>query len=1844
MRTACVGRLAMAAAAAGVLAVGLGATGWLARSGGLPDVGRTARGMGSAERGGVAETRPGAARGRPTSHPAARPARRPTTTPGARPVDVYVTPPSLGTSGAPLNLSFSRAVEREGLTRSLVITPALGALATMAWAKDGHDLALAPAAGWPDRVTYRVSFAAPVCAADGRWCGVPRPRTFTSPSPIVRHLPQTGSADEWARIEVAFDRPMDHDRTAAALAIAPAMAGEATWEGDTLVFTPAVGAMPEQTAMTVSVGTACRDARGAPVLLRPYSWTFATGTFPDAIDFGWGPKVQALSPDGARRIDLARYSEGPIAVDLSLTAIDPADLLDRLDALAAADAWGTDDDGPLPVPDGRVVWTERRVLGAVGRSASESRGYPGPATGPSAPPTAAAPVAAAQVVVTEGDGAQAAEDGHLAVNLPLDLAPGAYLLQIAHRHVADRLVVVLTRHAVTVKTGDDQVVVWVTDTFGEVAPGVTVTLYDADRGVLAEGTTDDTGVWRVDGPAGAARWVVARAGDDVSVAGVGGHWRSGGNGGWWGWEDESPRVPDRHVVHTHTDRPIYRPGQTVFFKAVVRQDADAVLSLPASGTAVEVQVRDARDNRVRTIALATNEFGTVSGAFELAEGAMLGTYNLAISIAGDPESHRQPFKVEDYRRPDYEVVVRADRASYTVGDTMSVTVEARYLHGGPVAGAAVGLRRHALYVDYGAAWAAEDGSGAGDADLAWGMAYDDTPATGRTDAAGRLSLQIETPAAPSWAVWGPDLKSAPLGLEATVDDGSHQTVAGQAVATVYDRAQWLALDAGPGWQAPGVPFDVAVTARGVDGSPMADAWLAVKVLRDTAARAPSGIGPEKGVVLYREVRTDAVGRASVPVTLDRAGDYHIEVTGRDTAQREIAAERWVQAYAGGEPWWADGSADVLRVRADRDTYVPGDIAHLVVASRMAGAALVAVERGTTRRERLVTLSPPLTAIDEVVRADDAPNVFVTVSAWEPTDWAAPSGTDGWGRMSRADATLHTATVELQVPAADRRLGVDVSTDAPVYRPRQSARIAVTVTDGRGSPRAGAEVSVAVVDDAVYALSGELSGPLFDAFYHRRAHGVRTYDSLAPRRYLSELGGGGGGGGEGDYAARPRGEFPDTLTWSPALVTDADGRLTVDVTLPDTLTRWRITARAVTADTAVGEGRATFETAQPVVVRPLLPRNLVAGDRFELAATVHHAGPETVVLDAVVETDGLEVVDESPRRIALRPGEWQRVTWSAAAPSAGTATVTFAVRTVGADGRPGTVADAVRSSLPVQALVMRDVDALSGEVNGLYSTFIDRPVDVGDASSVRVDLARSAAAGVLDGLDYLTGYPYGCVEQTMSRALPNAVVGRAWRKVDGRGAGDGGGRDGVELADKGGDQGAAGDAAGGAGALDSAELSAKVNAGLQRLYGFQHDDGGWGWWSDDDTDDYQTAWVVFGLAVTADAGYEVSPEVIDRGAAYLTDHLADMDRRTRAFALYAMAVAGRPDRGASADLAKASGQLDAFSRAALALAFDAQGDAPAAERLVEALVAEAARDGSRAHWGVGEVDGVYHDKTMASSVRTTALVLSALIRVRPGHPLEAETVRWLVGMRRAEGWGTTNETAFAVLALTDHLVSSQSAEAGAGYSVVLDGAVVLSGTFGSGDAAAGVTIPVSELTAGVHRLDVARRGTGRLYYTIARTWIRERATVEAAGAVGVSRTYLYTVSPDHAASGAASAGEIVQVRLTVDLPEAARYVIVEDRLAGGLEALNEGLANTSHTSYDDESSDRSWQQRGYNQKEVRADRVSFFMTYLPKGRRTFTYYARATRTGRFTAPPAEVWAMYDAAMWGRSGSAVVAVAE
>ncbi|MBN1891088.1 MAG: Ig-like domain-containing protein, partial [Thermoflexales bacterium] len=1424
---------------------------------------------------------------------------------------------------APIVVRFNYAMDPASVQKAFVTEPAVEG--EWGWNAARTTMTFTPTTPLLSNAEYTLRFEGDMWDAAGNDCPVPMPFHFDTPPSILAVVPKANdSVHPATAVKITFDRPMDHAKTEAAFHITPTTPGSFEWSETTLVFKPQDDSLTPRSFYEVTVDTTACDPEGQPVLGKPYTWRFETRRLSDLVNFGWGPNAQVVDADGRRAIQLQAFEVDPSRVTFELYKLSLGQFLDRY-ASGFRGVAGYED-RPISTQDTPLAKSWQLEVSRQAKSYAETK----------------------------------------ETLIPPDVPPGLYVLNAVAGHLNDQLIVILTRHTIMLKQAEGQIVAWVTDIDGGSIADIEVRVYARNGELLGQGHTDEQGVYRTAVERDPQPLIVVAAkDDDVTASGLSNEWRTSGSQ-WWAWWQPAPAAVD-YAAYIYTDRPIYRPGQTVFFKGVLRRDDDAVIGPLPAGISVTARIRDARNNVVQTFALAANELGTVNGEFQLAEGAMLGQYAVEMALGND--THRQAFKVEDYRKPDYEITLATNAATYLEGETVTVSVDCSYFFGEPVANASVSAQFYELTSPY--YWYdTEDES-----EFVWYKSYREKARRGRTDADGHFVLTFEA-AMGNYARsigWRSSVHKSTWGIEFSVDDGSHQTVSNFAVVHVYDAAEQLWLDMGGYFFTPGQAFNVQARATTVGDEPVSGRALELTLRRYN--RQDRGYTT---IVQSADLSTGPDGWARAPFTIQQPGSYQLYLSGEDRAGHPISYARRVYAFSEAALWERDSDGE-LSISADRESYAPGEFARLAIESSFSGPALLTFERGATRRHLQVELTAPLTLLDVPVQADDAPNIFVTVNAWRTLDTTL--GDEYYTNLP--DSQLHTAHVELSVPVTDKTLTVAIEPDCKgrspcTFAPREKVAVTLRVTDGGGRP-AQAELSLAMVDEAIFSLSDELAGPIFDAFYYERDHIVRTYDAMALRRYLGGNGMGGGGDG-GAEASAPRSDFRDTAAWLPTLRTDANGEVTVNVTLPDNLSSWRLTAKAVTADTRLGEAFVNILTHQPIIVRPILPNILTAGDQVELSAVVHNYSDLEqellVTLSETGETEFLKIEGDITHTLHLTAGEVVVVGWPARALKAGEAQIIVRVSPSPAGGgvRGGVVGDAVQLPLPIRPLAVPDVASQVGEFGGELTIFLDWPAAALEQSQVKLELSRSIAGTLLSGLEYLTGYPYGCVEQTMSAALPNAVVGRAFRQL---GVGN------PSL---------------------QADLPPKINASLQRLYGYQHNDGGWGWWYDDSTDVYQTAWVVFGLSVTKEAGYEVDPQVIQRGVDWLKDNLESADIRTRAYALYSLAVAGYGDLEATQELAAELGELDVFSQAGLALAFHELGQAAQARQIVDSLAESAVVQEGKVYWPSSEEEGHYYDKTMSSATRSTALALSAFVKIAPEHELEGGIVRWLMGQRRREGWG------------------------------------------------------------------------------------------------------------------------------------------------------------------------------------------------------------------------------------------------
>jgi uncharacterized protein YfaS (alpha-2-macroglobulin family) len=824
--------------------------------------------------------------------------------------------------------------------------------------------------------------------------------------------------------------------------------------------------------------------------------------------------------------------------------------------------------------------------------------------------------------------------------------------------------------------------------------------------------------------------------------------------------------------------------------------------------------------------------------------------------------------------------------------------------------------------------------------------------------------------------------------------------------------------------------------------------------------------------------------------------------------------------------------------------------------------------------------------------------------------------------------MYTNDQRLVVPARDKMLNLEIISNKKEYKPRESASYTILARNADGAPVSGAEVSLGVVDEAIYSVSPDFAGNIKNEFYGMRYNTVETHLSIAysfmgfagdkplylarnkPAYQLADF------KNDGELVQPTiRRNFKDTAFWQPDVITGPDGKATVKVTLPDNLTTWRATARGVTADTKVGATKYKVVARKDVILRLETPRFVTQGDTVTLSGIVHNYLNADKSTQISLEVNGAQLQNPSTKTVTITKQGEQRIDWQITAPNVGEIKLLAKALT-------DTESDAVELPLPV---VPRGLHQVKNESETFSDQNSDKTFSLAmpanadaQARSLRIEVAPSVAGTLFGALDYLTSYPYGCTEQTMSSFLPNVIVTKALKDVKTSSI------------------------------RGSNELEKKVQKGADRLYAYQHDDGGWGWWKDDQSDPFMTAYVVDGLTLAKNAGYEVNEDRLSRGRQKLkemvdsgkTEAGTTIDLETRSFMVYALEESGGTDSQQVEKIFGERSNLQPYGRALLALTLKLKKDDKRAKDVAAEIERTVIADNYSAHWESRRramLDFAEEDDTEA-----TALSLKALARIKPTSDLLPRVARWLVSDRRnSYYWESTKDTAFAIFGLIDYLKVSRELSPDYDVEVYLNGENVITQHISS--TAASQTISINRKAGEVgatNDVRIVKRGKGVVYFSSSLDYYTGEEDVPARGSadLNVTREYfrLRVVENGYKLkwkldplTGDIHSGDMLVVRLKLNGTK-ARHLMLEDPIPAGAEQVESvGSLNLDYSSGYDWS---DW----YSSREFRDNRTVFFLDYFDGGT-TFQYAMRVQVPGQFRIAPARAELMYRPAVQSNTAS-------
>ncbi|MFN2578301.1 MAG: alpha-2-macroglobulin [Pyrinomonadaceae bacterium] len=1408
--------------------------------------------------------------------------------------------------------------------------------------------------------------------------------------------------------------------------------------------------------------------------------------------------------------------------------------------------------------------------------------------------------------------------------------PGVYLIEAVNEGMRAYSIAIVTNLTMIEKTNKHgQVLVYIVDRkTGAPHEGVGVEITNAKK-TLASGSTDKSGVFKTevkipDTPETPAEdvnpeesqknpfLIMARERDNFVISDVDSFYFGDEGGG------DDVLTGEDLTSYIYTDRPIYRPAQSVFFKGILRQWGTAGYKLLDSKT-VTVTVEDPNNGKMFEKDLALSARGTFSGQLDLGEEAPLGSYNITAAV-GDAKSSGY-FEVQEYKKPEFKVTVKGPKQFAAVGEKVRFNIAANYFFGAPVTNAEV---HYFIYRQRYYHWwwgdqsndefddaAGPENEGGDEQDYAY---YGNDPVAegdAEINSQGQASVEFVVPAPKENEEWDYSYR-----LEAQVTDASRREMQGSA-SFIGTRGQTVA-DAYPErylyYQ--GDAAKIRVKTADYAGKAVSEK-VTLKFIEQKYEKVEKEVennGYKYKDVTYvlherelgaGELNTDSQGNATYDFTVPSPGSIYVKAiiyeNGKEIVNR--GGSFWAPDKKG--EWadfeYRDYDEKAIKLVPDKKSYQPGETAH-VLAMLPADKAhlLVTTELSEVMTVREIDSSGRSIVIDVPVDRKYEPNVYLDVSFVKDND-------------------MYSQSQLIAVPARDKMLKLDIVPNKKEFKPRDVASYTILARNEDGSPAANTEVSLGIVDEAIYSIQPETAGNIKREFYGKRFDEVQT--SLAIHYTFT----GYAGEKPADLAknkssyqladfknesafAEPtiRKEFKDTAFWQPDVVTGGDGKATVSFKLPDNLTTWRATARGVTADTRVGSAVQKTIARKDVIMRLEMPRFLTEGDTVTISGVVHNFLKSDKSTKISLDLNGAQLLDSPAETITIKQNGEHRVDWRVQANQVGKLTLLAKALT-------DTESDAVEMTMEI---VPHGLKQTAGNTTTLTQNDADQTFNLDlpgradtQARNLRIEASPSIAGALFGALDYLTSFPYGCTEQTMSSFLPNVVVAQALKDVPT------------------------------AKIRATNDLNTKVQKGMDRLYAYQHSDGGWGWWKDDKSDPFMTAYVVDGLTMASRAGFQIEAWRRDQGREKLSsllnagknDNGNPIDDETRAYMIYAFSESGDGDSHFLEDLYSRRNNLGPYGRALLALALHERKDGRARE--VAGLIEGAAqKDEFEAHWQTARVNDYGRDVYL--DVEATALSLKALAQISSGSDLLPKVARWLVKNRRnGYYWLSTKETAFAIYGLTDYLKVSRELSPDYSFEVYVNGQKVAGQHIGATEATNAQTVSINrkanELGAS-NQIRIVKHGQGALYVSSALEYFTadENVPAQSSAALKLTREYLRLRVTDNESgkpawkieplTGELRSGDMIVVRLHLTGAR-AQYLMIEDPIPAGAEQVAQvsGIyLNYSLGQWSD------W----YSNREFRDNRTAIFMNYFD-GDATLQYAMRVEVPGEFKIAPARAELMY-----------------
>lgn len=685
----------------------------------------------------------------------------------------------------------------------------------------------------------------------------------------------------------------------------------------------------------------------------------------------------------------------------------------------------------------------------------------------------------------------------------------------------DNLVMIISRATITVKKSNQEIFVWAVDqSTGEVIPNFNLTLDNVNGGTLASGTTNSDGVWQKDiDLANAYDLLIYGQGNQDSLVAAS-SWGQGINRNDFGlpYHYESQVISDyrnpnnRYRVFATLDRPIYRPGNKVHFKGLIKKDNDAAYENLPPETKVAIVITDSMGREILNQMVSINSFGSFTGSLELSPNAATGQYTFIAKY--NENGINQPFQVEEYRKPDMLLKLKPTQDSFLGGQPISVKLNAAYYFGAPIINTVANWS--ASTSDFTFKYGKDRRFDFGDPEEDWYRWFGYNAGSQKQIASGRVVTNEQGDAVIDFSF---DMSKYPnsqqVSVEAQTSDQSNQSVGSSNEFIVHKADRYIGLRAVSYSGLAGQDSKIQLVALDPNEKELAGIPINLKFFKRiwTAARE---LDQETGEYRYvnnhtdtevaaNSVTTDNFGFAESSFTPREGGTYKVLATTNDAAGNLSRSSTYLWISGSGLQTARENNDRIL-VIPDKKDYFVGETASLFVNSPFASSSattLITAERNKVLGYQIVKASDISNNFRIPVNPNYSPNIYLGATLIRG------------GQEVKMPPEIKVGYVEVKVTDKRKHLAVEIRPEKTTYLPGETLNADIITKDDNGNP-VSSEVAVGLVDKAVWDLSGINLPEIYQYFYQPRNLEVDTAQlltiSMDRINQNTNLGAKGGSGG------------------------------------------------------------------------------------------------------------------------------------------------------------------------------------------------------------------------------------------------------------------------------------------------------------------------------------------------------------------------------------------------------------------------------------------------------------------------------------------------------------------------------------------------------------------------------------------------------------------------------------------------------------------------------------------------------------------------------------------------------------